>query len=413
MRSSICLPIAILWAFAATGCSILCASGPTMAEVENSSKSDPSQGFVVVDDPSQGFVVVDIDAAVASAVSQVRQDGFGGNFKSNAPAANLRIAVGDVMQITIIEAGSGLFGQSDSSATLGSQSVGAQSTSLQPVTVARDGYINVPFAGRIRVAGQTPDYVRVEIERLLADKAVGLQAEVTVVSDGANSATVAGEVNHAAVFPLSLNGNKLLDLIAAAGGARYPAYEINVHLTRSRRSATASLQNIVDNPSENIYIQPRDSIYLSRDPRTFTVFGATTKVGRYHFDTERLNLAEAVAEAGGFVDAAADPSGAFLFRFESPQFVASLRPDLAGKLEARVPVVYRLNLRVGNGYFLAQSFPMRDKDVILLANADGAQLLKFFVLLRGATGAFHDVGLGYLGFSSAAAKQVPAITGTP
>src|SRR6202035_4335168 len=78
------------------------------------------------------------------------------------------------------------------------------------------------------------------------------------------------------------------------------------------------------------------------------------------------------------------------------------------------PVVYRLNLRVGNGYFLAQSFPMRDKDVILLANADGAQLLKFFVLLRGATGAFHDVGLGYLGFSSAGAKQVPAaITGTP
>src|SRR3984893_10314012 len=108
MRSSICLPIAILWAFAATGCSILPASGPTVAEVENTSKSDPSQGFVVVD----------IDAAVASAVSQVRQEGFGGNFKSNAPAANLRIAVGDVMQITIIEAGSGLFRQSDSSAPL-------------------------------------------------------------------------------------------------------------------------------------------------------------------------------------------------------------------------------------------------------------------------------------------------------
>ena len=94
--------------------------------------------------------------------------------------------------------------------------------------------------------------------------------------------------------------------------------------------------------------------------------------------------------------------------------MASIRPDLAGKLEARVPVVYRLNLRVGNGYFLAQSFPMRDKDVILLANADGAQLLKFFVLLRGATGAFHDLGTGYLGFSSAGAKHVPAaITGTP
>ena len=262
MRSSICLPIAILWAFAATGCSILPASGPTVAEVENSSKSDPSQGFVVVD----------IDAAVASAVSQVRQDGFGGNFKSNAPAANLRIAVGDVMQITIIEAGSGLFGPGDSSATLGSQSVGAQSTSLQPVTVARDGYINVPFAGRIRVAGQTPDYVRVEIERLLADKAVGLQAEVTIVSDGANSATVAGEVNHAAVFPLSLNGNKLLDLIAAAGGARYPAYEI--------RAGPEKAESGGDSQAARVMIHPSGWEEASLDGKTlFAGFAGTHSVG--------------------------------------------------------------------------------------------------------------------------------------
>src|ERR1700730_11465200 len=109
------------------------------------------------------------------------------------------------------------------------------------------------------------------------------------------------------------------------------------------------------------------------------------------------------------------------FRYVVRLYPESAQPQIFGinntgayYLLGKLPVVYRLNLRVGNGYFLAQSFPMRDKDVILLANADGANRLKFFVLLRGATGAFHDLGTGYLGFSSAGAKHVPAaITGTP
>jgi polysaccharide biosynthesis/export protein len=95
-----------------------------------------------------------------------------------------------------MEAGSGRFGQAEAAAALGAQKVSAVSTSLQPVTVARDGYISVPFAGRIHVAGHTTEQVRVEIEHLLADKAPGLQAEDSVVSDNVNSATVAGEVNH-------------------------------------------------------------------------------------------------------------------------------------------------------------------------------------------------------------------------
>jgi polysaccharide export outer membrane protein len=341
--------------------------------------------------PGKGFVVVDIDNAVVSAVSKRRLEGFRGNFISKAPAADLRIAVGDVLQVAIVEVGSGIFGQSDSTATLGAQSVSAQTTALQPVTVARDGYISVPFAGRIHVVGKTPDEVRAEVERLLADKGSGLKAEVAVVSNGANSATISGEVNHAGVLPLSLAGTKLLDLIAAAGGARFPAYETNVHLTRGHRSAIASLENIIESPSDNIYIQPKDSVYLTRDPRSFTVFGATDKVGMYPFNAPQVSLAEAVAQSGGFVDKYADPGGAFLFRFEPPQFVASIRPDLAGKLESRVPVVYRLNLREGDGYFFAQRFPMRDKDVVLIANAEGAQLLKFFVLLRGVSGIASDL----------------------
>jgi len=47
-----------------------------------------------------------------------------------------------------------------------------------------------------------------------------------------------------------------------------------------------------------------------------------------------------------------------------------------------VPIIYRLNLREGDGYFLARQFEMRDKDIVLVANSDGAQLLKFATLVQ-------------------------------
>ena len=34
-----------------------------------------------------------------------------------------------------------------------------------------------------------------------------------------------------------------------------------------------------------------------------------------------------------------------------------------------IPVVYRLNLRDANSFFLARAFPMKDKDILYVANA--------------------------------------------
>ncbi len=65
--------------------------------------------------------------------------------------------------------------------------------------------------------------------------------------------------------------------------------------------------------------------------------------------------------------------------------VQALRPDASLAPDETVPVIYRLNLREGDGFFRARQFAMRDKDIILLANADGTQLLKFLALLEGAT----------------------------
>ena len=367
-----CGVAAIAAALSLASCAVLPASAPTAGEIES-----------VANNPSDGVFVFDLDQNVIGALASTHQDSFVGRFSSRAPAADLRIAVGDTLQIAVIDEASGLFGRSNKSS-----STGFGSTTLLPVTVGRNGDISVPFAGEIRAAGLTIDDLRARIERKLSDKGVNPQVQVVMApttSVGANSATVGGEVTHSGVFALRPSGSRLLDLIAEAGAARFPAYETTVHLTRGKREASVSLQRIVNRMDENIYVYPGDSIYLSHDPKTFSVLGASTKVGRYPFGSENLNLAEAVAEAGGFVDNVADPSGVFLFRYEPAELVEAIRPDAAPAPGQAVPVIYRLNLRDGDGFFRARQFAMRDKDIILLANADGTQLLKFITLLEGVS----------------------------
>ena len=401
----------------APGCALMPAAAPTALEVENANAPTT---------PFNQIVVLDIDDAVVSALAVVRTNGFAGRFSAKAPPADLRIAVGDTLQISVIEQTPGLF--SNSGAASGAAPTGGSigATPFLPITVNHDGTISVPFAGTVRAAGLTTEAVRREIEHKLSDKAINPQVQVALVGAatagannatvGANSATVGGEVNRAGIIPLRPSGSRLLDVIAEAGGAHYQAFETTVRLTRGHREVAVSLQRIVDKPDENVFIYPGDNIYVSHDPKTFTVLGASTKVGRYAFDSENLNLAEAVAEAGGFVDAASDPSGVFIFRYEPLKFIKSLHPDAPTDADP-TPVIYRLNLRQGGGYFRAKRFAMRDKDIVLIANSDGAQLVKFVNLLQGITSAVGNVATTGLTIktinSSGGAAVVTTTVATP
>lgn len=312
------LTAAIAAALLLPGCAELPASAPTAGEIEYASGN-----------ATNGIFIFDLDKNVIGALAATHRDNFGGRFTSKAPAADLRIAVGDTLQIAVIEQNPSLFNHSTDTPSSGATAAGIGAANLLPITVGRNGLINVPFAGDIKAAGQSVDELRETIERRLSDKAVNPQVQVVLVagtSVGANSATVGGEVAHSGVFQLRASGSRLLDLIAQAGAERFPAYETTIHFNRGKREASVSLQQIVDNASDNIYVYPGDSIYVSHDPKTFSVLGASTKVGRYPFGSETVNLAEAVAEAGGFVDAVSDPSGVFLFRYEPPELVTALRP---------------------------------------------------------------------------------------
>jgi polysaccharide biosynthesis/export protein len=71
-----------------------------------------------------------------------------------------------------------------------------------------------------------------------------------------------------------------------------------------------------------------------------------------------------------------EPASALQALGEKP---AAVTPD------GTSPVVYRLNLRDATAYFAAERFPVEDKDVIYIANADVDELQKFFGLIGTLT----------------------------
>jgi polysaccharide biosynthesis/export protein len=358
----------------AAGCSTLPTAGPTARDVEHQE----------VKDNEQRFDLVDIDEKVVATLLARPTESFKVRFKKYGRPPQLKIGVGDSVVVSIWEAaGGGLFGASPT----GGVSAGSRSVTIPEQVVGQDGAISVPFAGRIPIAGRLPVEVQKTIEERLAEKAIEPQVIVTVTRSLSNSVAVTGEVVAGTRIPLSTRGDRILDLIAAAGGARAPVYETFVRLSRQGVTATIPMEALVSDPAENIYAQPGDVLTLVRLPQSFTVFGATLQNTQVPFTSERMTLVEALAKAGGLQDQRSDPAGVFLFRFEPTQVVSALgRPLLNTGPDGSSPVVYRLDLSDAKSYFLAQRFPIEDKDIIYVANAELNELQKFFTLLNTLTG---------------------------
>jgi polysaccharide export outer membrane protein len=383
-----------------SGC-LLPAAAPTSREL--TSQSDGSRF---------PFALVKVNANTVSAIQATRPS-FGPKFASAKYVPSNVIRPGDSLSVTIYETGgSSLFPSPESRvASAGSMTTGAAGPMPMPAAggsastipmqiVEADGNISVPFVGRVKVAGLTPGQVGTVIEKGLQSKAVGPQVIVTSGASSAHAATVSGEVNAAKLVTLSLRGERLLDVVAAAGGPKYPAYESYVHVVRKEQVGTMMLASVVSNPTENIMVRPGDQVFITRNPRTFVVMGATQRPSTFVFDRERITLAEAIAQAGGPIDSVGDPSGIYLFRFE-PQHIARrlINPAELETISPNgsdyVPVLYQVDLRSAEGYFVAQSVQMRDKDVVLITNAEGTQLQKTLTLVRGFTGIAYDLKRQY------------------
>jgi polysaccharide biosynthesis/export protein len=424
--------IVCLTAVSLGGCSWLARAGPSASEVVEQGQAG---GEILFD-------VVEVDDRVVSTLLSQPKERFAVRFAKTAQPPEIKIAIGDTLSILIWEsAAGGLFSEApptpssigsrstteplapesppsagerppelsirppaaatspgenrrsggnppvpvEAAATIGSR----QATRIPDQQVGTDGAISVPYAGRILVAGRSPAELQQTIEDRLAGKALDPQALVIVEKSAANTVTVAGEVVAGAKISVSPGGDRLLQVIAGAGGAKSPAHETFVRLSRSGVTATIPLEQLVSDPSEDIYAQPGDVLTLVRVPQTFSVFGATGRNAKIAFDAERLTVSEALGKSQGLRDDLAKPDGVFLFRYEPNSIVRALDQPITTDTGGGVsPVVYRFNFKDGKSYFLAREFPVRDKDVIFVADAPAAEIYKFLTALNLVTGPF-------------------------
>ena len=220
-----------------------------------------------------------------------------------------------------------------------------------------------------------------KIVQALLGKAIEPQALVSISHNLSNTVTVSGEVASGARVPLSPRGDRILDVIATAGGIKAPVHETFISLTRDGHTVTVPMQALLSSPQENIYARSGDTLTLVRDPQTFTAFGAAGRNAVVTFDAKGITLEEAVAKAGGLLDSQADPAGVFLLRTESISLVRQLDPSFPVKPgQTTANVVYRINLRDTNTYFLARQFVVENKDIVYVASALATEWQKFLSL---------------------------------
>ena len=338
------------------------------------------------------YALVDITADTIGFLSQPDLITFKGQFSDKRPKPIQVVGVGDVLNVSIFEAApGGLF-------TPG-QSAGARPgnfVDLPPQAVDQKGSIYVPYAGEIPAAARTIPEIQQAVVDRLRNRAIEPQVVISLNQQHASVVSVLGDVNTPGVLALNSVGERLLALIARAGGPKFQAIESYVTLQRDGKRVRVLLSRVVHDPRENIFIRPNDVIFVTREAPTFTALGALNQNvfgfnSEIPFDVETLTLAQAMGKAGGLNDQQSDPSELYVYRYEDRHFLEKLGADVTRFTFDKIPTIYRLNLRDPSGMLLAAGFQMRTKDVMYVANARVVDYYKLLLLINNTTATVRNV----------------------
>lgn len=357
------------------GCSTLPRDGPSGRNVMEGAASPERAG---------DYAMVSLDFELSERLKAAPPPSFSSLALASSEAPTDVIGVGDTLAVSIFEPGGGLFG--------GGSTSSAGNQTLPPLVVNRAGAVPVPFAGEVRVEGLTPSQASAAVRRALVGKVANPQVIVTVAGNASNAVTVLGEVRAPGRQPLSANHDRILDVIAAAGGSARSIHDIDVRVQRDGRTYTAPMAIVTTEFNENVRLQRGDQVNLVYKPRRFSSFGAFNAVARSELPPGPLTLAEALSGVGGLDSNLANARSVLIFRFERPEVAQALGIQQPATSRG-VPVVYRLNLNEGEGFFIASNFQIQPDDIIYAPRAGAAEMRKFFEFVQSITRVVYDVSV--------------------
>ncbi len=345
-------------------------TGPTQSEIYAGSVLRDGDAFILTVDDRVNAI-----AGVTPALA------FAQTFTSAGVVGSDTLHPGDTLTITVWE-------NVDDGLLARSTTTPSSATAINELQVDGQGFIFVPYAGRIRAAGHSPEAVRTLIAEKLAEQTPDPQVQVARVAGDGQTVSVVGAVGAQGVYPIERSTRTLSAMLARAGGVAVNPDIAQVTLTRGGQSGSVWFQDLYEGPARDVALRGGDRIMVQRDTRSFTALGATGTQNRVPFESQTLSAIEAIASVGGLSPASADPTGVFVFRNEPEAIARQLmgNPGLTGTQR----VIYVLDLTRPNGMFMARDFNIRDGDTVYVTEAPFSQFSKIIAALTGTLSAFDD-----------------------
>ena len=368
------------------GCSSMSRDGPAPETI----RSDASYVVPAAPDlPVFNYVLLDITRAVVDIFgarpSSSLYDTFG---RDKGPAPEIRVGVGDVVQLTVFESqAGGLFIPGEAGVRSGNF------VTMPPEIIDRRGTLTVPYAGELKAVGQTIPQLQNAINDALKNRAIEPQTVISMVSRASTQATIVGDVRSPMTIEVGPKGQRVLDMIAKAGGIVHPGYETYITVQRGNRKATVYFDTILGSPRENIYIHPDDTVYAYWEPNRFLALGAVRTAGEFDFNAPSVTLVEAIGIANGLDDSRASPGDVYLYRSAPRGLLEEIGADLTRFPESQktIPLIFRANFRDSASYFAAMKFLIADKDVIYVSNSRAYEFTKLLTLVNNTSNTLSTV----------------------
>lgn len=356
--------VAALGALSACG---LPRSGPNKDELFSGSVLREGDAFVIA-----------VNDRVNEVASVQPRLGFSAEFRNAGVVGSDTIRPGDTLGLTIWEnVDDGLLVPEGQNATV-----------LEEVQVDGAGFIFVPYAGRVRAAGNSPEAIRRIITNRLEDQTPDPQVQVRRLAGDGATVSVVGAVGAQGVYAIERPTRTLSAMLARAGGIAVEAEVAQVTVTRGDHRGTVWFQDLYDQPGHDIALRNGDRVIVEEDQRSFTALGATGTQTRVTFQTRSISAIEAIAQVGGLSSSVADPTGVFVLRNEPEDIAEAL---VGSDLQGSQRVIYALDLTEPNGMFMARDFAIRDGDTVYVTEAPFVQWNKAVSALTGTLGAVGTI----------------------
>jgi polysaccharide biosynthesis/export protein len=247
------------------------------------------------------------------------------------------------------------------------------------VTVSNSGKVNLPYAGVLNVVGKTLDEVEKEIARVLRDRDLLKDPQVTVGVQAYRSHTVylLGEVAQPGQYYMREDMH-LMDLIALGlsvptDGTMYLYRRVPVQgedgsVTGESRLADAipiDVQELAQGkrPELNVKLEAGDVLYYPFNrPNYYFVSGDVLKPGSFEMPPRReLMISEALSYAGGPTPTAKTSQG-IVVRYDADGGREQLAVDFKAILDGRKP-----------------NFPVKPNDIIFIPGSQAKTFAQAFL----------------------------------